>query len=132
MFDCNGPLLVLNTPTYHPVLEHHTGYIFDYYEFHFYKPREMFFSHIFEAQVFALYRKARLELDPAQKPETVTAVDYILSAESYDERMPEGGNTGLAGVRQRPGHREPEQAPPARLTEPWEPEDIPEIDWFGE
>ena len=70
MYDCAGPLMVLATPTYHPVLEHHTGYIFAYYEPHLYKPRELFFTHIFEAQVFALYRNARLSLISEDAPQT--------------------------------------------------------------
>jgi len=81
MFDCSGPTLVFVTQTHHPILEHHTGYIFALYDVHYYKPKEMFFRHIAEAQVFALYRKARLEMNPDSKPDRVTALAYVLNAE---------------------------------------------------
>jgi hypothetical protein len=87
MFDCGGPTLVFVTQTHHPLLEHHTGYIFAYYEFQMHKPQELFFQHIAEAQVFALYRRAKLELDPDMKPERVTALDYVLREEDDSRFM---------------------------------------------
>jgi hypothetical protein len=82
MFDVGGPTLVFVTQTHHPILEHHTGYIFALYEMTMHKPRELFFSHVAEAQVYALHKGASLHMDPRAAPERLTALDYLLSAET--------------------------------------------------
>ena len=101
MFDCGGPVLVFVTQTHHPLFEYHTGYIFAYYEFHYHKPKEMFFRHVAEAQVFALYRKARLEMDASQAPERVTALEYVLNGEDESKyiNMPELRHNAAARKR---------------------------------
>lgn len=81
MYDVRKPLLVFVTQTHHPVLEHHTGYLFAEYDFTYLKPRELFFQHIYEAHLYALHTGADMEMDPERKPEIVTALAYILSAE---------------------------------------------------
>lgn len=94
MYDIKQPLLVLATPTYHPVLEHHTGYIFQLYEIYYSKPRELFFQHIFEAQVYALHVGAEFSIDMHTAPGVVTALDYVLNANPYDNwpEAPADGN----------------------------------------
>lgn len=101
MFDCGGPVLVFVTQTHHPLFEYHTGYIFAYYEFHYHKPKEMFFRHVAEAQVFALYRRARLEMDATQAPERVTALEYVLNGEDESKyiHMPELRHNAAARKR---------------------------------
>ena len=138
MYDCGGPTLVFVTQTHHPLLEHHTGYIFALYDIHYYKPKELFFQHIAEAQVFALYRKARLELDPDAKPDKVSALDYVLSAED-DSRYGEPPDHGLRGQSpaSRKGKRntEAEFELDAALVEQEEEAmlvEVAEIDFFGE
>lgn len=97
MYDCSGPTLVFVTQTHHPVLEHHTGYLFALFDIHYHKPKELFFQHIAEAQVFALYRGARLCMSPDATPERVTAVEYALNGEDESRfiHMPElrGGSS---------------------------------------
>lgn len=88
MFDLRDPVLVFNTQTHHPVLEHHTGYIFDFYAITARKARPLFFTHIWEAHVFALRMRATLEMNPDAKPDIVTALDYILSTTDGDSRYP--------------------------------------------
>lgn len=135
MFDCGGPTLVFVTQTLHPVLEHHTGYIFGYYDIHFRKVKEMFFQHIAEAQVFALYRGARFEMDPSRKPDTVTAVDYILSAEEViDESFrEERGRTSKGGYRPRRQRIDAEFD--SEAVSELQPTDMlveEEVNWFGD
>lgn len=79
MFECAKPVLVLDTPTYHPVLNHHTGYIFQLYDFAMYKPRELFFQHYAEALVFANHIGAKCELDSNKKPERLTSEAYLVT-----------------------------------------------------
>lgn len=76
MFDISGPVLVFDTHC-HGFNNEFTGYIFALYEMEFSKPRELFFSHIAEAQVFALNRGAALFMNPACKPERLAASMYL-------------------------------------------------------
>ncbi len=128
MYDCAGPQLVLATPTYHPVLSTHTGYIFAYYEFHFHRPQELFFAHIFEAQLFALYRGAEMHLDAGAAPQVVTALDYIISAPEYDDSRFLDSPSRLPGS----GDTRPTSRKPANTFGPPPEDDIPEVDWFGD
>lgn len=77
MFECSSPVLVLHTPTYHPLLEHHTGYIYGLYDMHMSKPRELFFTHHYEALVYALHVGAKMELDYSRRPERLTSEAYL-------------------------------------------------------
>ena len=138
MFDCGGPTLVFVTQTHHPLLEHHTGYIFALYDIHYYKPRELFFQHIAEAQVFALYRQARLEMDPEAKPDKLSALDYVLNAEdeSRFENMPDmrGRSPGSSRLGRRK-NTEAEAELDSALVELEEEAMLVEvgaIDFFGE
>lgn len=90
MFNCSGPTLVFVTQTAHPLLEHPTGLIFALYNVQDYKPRELFFENFLAVQAFAQGR-ARIEMDPARKPERVTSADYltIIQDESQFINMPE-------------------------------------------
>lgn len=142
MFDCGSPTLVFITQTHHPVLEHHTGFLFGYYEFQFRKPKEMFFAHIHEAQVFALYREARLEMDPEQRPEEVTALGYSLAGQDESlfmhipdmrtnhEKVPD--SAGLAARKSKQAALDlPTDEQLTELDELLTAES-PAIDWFGE
>lgn len=81
MYDCSGPTLVFVTQTHNPVTEQHTGYIFALFDVHFHKPRELFFSHIAEAHIFALRLDAVLHMDEEAAPGVVTALDYAVNGE---------------------------------------------------
>lgn len=154
LFDISKPTLVFVTQTHHPVLEHLTGYIFALYEFHYHKPVELFFSHIYEAQVFAQYRGAALVMDSDKRPGTVTAVDYILSRDT-EETLPEGPedvpdgrafNTGRGNSRPHKGARLPVgpglEAQPFSLfsntkkhtgiNDEHNLADADDLDWFGD
>ena len=85
MYDIKKPLLVMATPTYHPLFEHHTGYIFQHYDAYFSKPRELFFQHIYEAQVYALHLDAEFSLNSDVAPGLVTALEYILAADPFEQ-----------------------------------------------
>lgn len=76
MFDVSQPVLVFDTHC-HGFNNEFTGYIFALYELEYSKPRELFFSHIAEAQVFALNRGAVLFMNPACKPERLAASMYL-------------------------------------------------------
>lgn len=132
MFDVSKPTLVFVTQTHHPVLNHFTGYIFAYYEFHYHKPKELFFRHIHEAQVFALYRDAVLELRPERKPDTVTAIDYVLHGAhgndaDYPEPVDDPEELKSAAVKRASAKYEQKRA---RILERRNAE-AKEVDWFG-
>ena len=97
MYDCSGPLLVFVTQTHHPVLEHHTGYLFAEFDIHYHKPRELFFEHIYEASVYAMHMGARMSMNPDETPTRVTALEYVLNGEDESRfaHMPElrGGSS---------------------------------------
>ena len=148
MYDISDDLLVFVTQTHHPVLEHHTGYIFAEYRCHYRKPRELFFTHFFEVNLYALHTGAKIELDPTRKPGIVTALDYVLNAQD-DSQYGSGGSTGLAGGRTRKGKGPNREAdPPASDVQAWEAEEesgaglgvefgdlsgeVGDIDFFGE
>lgn len=132
MFDISEPALVFDTQTLHPILEYHTGYIFKYYEFHFHKPREMFFTHIYEAQVFALYRGAKLELNPDLKPGIVTAQEYTLSGQDESQFLAMPDLRSFRGSAAKV--KLPEVPTDQQLVEMDElmTGEVPAIDWFGE
>lgn len=81
MYDLARSLVIFDSPTYHPILEFHTGYIFHEYQLHFIKPRELFFQFPYEAQLYALKTGADWVMDPRLKPELVTALDYLANDE---------------------------------------------------
>ena len=56
MYDCSGPMLVFVTQCHHPLLGHHTGYLFAEYDVLYDEPRELFFEHIASAQTYAIKR----------------------------------------------------------------------------
>lgn len=101
MYDCSGPMLVFVTQTHHPLLGHHTGYIFAEYDVMYSEPRELFFEHIATAQAYALkcterrnrvvrtllwgekveemhqVPPMRLVLNPDHKPERLCALSFL-------------------------------------------------------
>lgn len=110
MYDCNGPMLVFVEQTLHPILGIHTGYIFAEYDVTYEEPRELFFSHIWEAQVYALNRSVwhdtrryagrasdvvihselelhqgmQLIMDPRAKPDRLTSLAYLFNYAETD------------------------------------------------
>lgn len=92
MFDIRNDLLVFVTQTHHPVLEHHTGYIFAEYRVTYRKPRELFFQHYYEVVVYALHMGADIELDPDRKPDIVTALDYVLNQQDDSQYASTGAH----------------------------------------
>lgn len=133
MYDIAKPVLVFVTQTHHPVLEHHTGYIFAEYDYEYHKPRELFFAHIHEAQIYALYRGAVLELDPDSKPGIVTAQNYVLTAED-DSRFMLVPDLRLSDEhRARAQKRGKANAKTEWVPMPEPQEEVePVVDWFGE
>ncbi len=110
MYDLRGDLLVFVTQTHHPLLEHHTGYIFAEYRFTYHKPRELFFQHIYEVNLYALHTGAKIELNPDNKPGIVTALDYVLSAQDdsqYGEVL--SGMDSQAATRWRKDQGRPKE-----------------------
>lgn len=91
MFDIKDDVLVFVQQTHHPILEHHTGYIFAEYKVTYRKPRELFFTHFWEVNVYALHTGAKIELDPDRKPEIVTALDYVMNQQDDSQY----GSTGV-------------------------------------
>jgi hypothetical protein len=109
MYDCSGPMLVFVTQTHHPLLGHHTGYIFAEYDVMYSEPRELFFEHIATAQAYALKCTERrnrvvrtllrgtkmvethpvppmqLVLDPDLKPERLCAQSFLTSLFDYGD-----------------------------------------------
>ena len=143
MFDCSGPTLVFVTQTHHPILEHHTGYIFALYDVHFHKAKELFFQHIAEAQVFALYREARLEMNPDAKPDRVTALEYVLSGEDASQYIgiPTGHNYEAEAATRKARRRQQKEAELEAALAEMEAEqeeavlldaEVGGIDFFGE
>lgn len=141
MYECTGPTLVLHTPTYHPVLNHHTGYIFGYYDFQLRKPRELFFQHYYEALTYALRIGAKLLLNIKDAPQRVAAEEYLtaLADDSQFIEMPDfRKNTRHAGMF----GQKPSGAPESRsevaevLDSPTldmpNDEAVQEIDYFAE
>lgn len=94
MYDIRHPQLVFVTQTLHPVLEHHTGYLFAEYEIHYRKPRELFFQHIYEAHVYAMKTGAEFVMDPTMKPGIVTALDYVTHGVEEDLYSEAGSRWG--------------------------------------
>ena len=154
MFDIHDDVLVFVTQTHHPVLEHHTGYIFAEYRVTYRKPRELFFTHFFEVNLYALHTGAKIELDPTRRPDIVTALDYVLNQQD-DSQYGEGpGRTGLAGGRsldqsKTKRRQQMEVEGPATDVEAWQEEEekgtglgvefgdpsdgnVDDIDFFGE
>jgi hypothetical protein len=116
MFDCSDPLLVLETPTYHPVLNHHTGYIFRYFEYSAREYRELFFEDAITAQVFANKLKALLVMDPNCQPARVSALTYVLANHDDDSRYMDDTETPEVDVV--------EPAEPPFLRAPWVEETV--------
>lgn len=77
MYDITCRKLVMSTPTVHPILGHHTGFIFAEYEPLADEPRFLFFEHHLAAQLFAAKRGADLLLNPADAPERMAPEDYL-------------------------------------------------------
>ena len=94
MFDIKDDLLVFVSQTHHPVLEHHTGYIFAEYKVTYRKPRELFFTHFWEVNVYALHTGAKIEMNPERKPDIVTALDYVMN-QSDDSQYGDGGTFAM-------------------------------------
>ena len=106
MYDCNGPCLVFVTQTFHPILNSHSGYIFAEYDFLYAKPRELFFSTIAEAQVYALKRTANqqgeggenrgirgmaLHMHPDAAPQRISSLSYLTNFDLDDSRFHDMG-----------------------------------------
>lgn len=109
MYDCSGPMLVFVTQTHHPLLGHHTGYIFAEYDVMYSEPRELFFEHIATAQAYALkcterrnrvvrtllrgekveemhqVPPMRLVLNPDHKPERLCSQSFLTSLFDYGD-----------------------------------------------
>lgn len=88
MFDVAKPILVFNTQTHHPLLEHFTGYIFQLFEYDASAPRELFFESMAAAIMFAKRAGIDLSWDEADRPEWVTALDYVNNHDSMWDHMP--------------------------------------------
>ena len=78
MFDIETPQLVFDTHCHGPTGSF-SGYIFGYYEMDAKDVRELFFSHIVEAQMFAIARGAALLMNPKSKPDRMTILDFMLN-----------------------------------------------------
>ena len=99
MYDVRGPTLVFTTQTHNPVTEQHTGYIFRLYDAHFDKPREFFFSNIFEATIMAAHWGADLLTNERSAPDRLCAEDYaanILDESAFMKGPPDGRSSGRA------------------------------------
>jgi hypothetical protein len=153
MYDIRHKQLVFVTQTLHPVLEHHTGYLFAEYEIHYRKPRELFFTHIYEAHVHAMKTGAELVMDPNLKPGIVTALDYVANDEDSSLYGATGAHwvsdTQQAEWRKYQPRRKPVPEPETDVAA-WEAEeeagtglgaafpqgeadgDIGDIDYFGD
>lgn len=149
MYDISDDLLVFVSQTHHPILEHHTGYIFAEYRTTYRKPRELFFTHFWEVNVYALHTGAKIELNPDHKPEIVTALDYVLSAQD-DSQYGEGGTYARESAERwarKKGKAEPRDTQvPSTEVQAWEDEEekgaglgvefgdggVDDIDFFGE
>ena len=149
MYDIANDLLVFVSQTHHPVLEHHTGYLFAEYRVTYRKPRELFFQHFFEVNLYALHTGAQIELNPDRKPEIVTALDYVMNhvdESQYGETMSHGAqNKPWSDTRRKLGHGTPKDAEiPATDVQAWQEEeekgtglgaefgDLGDIEFFGE
>lgn len=154
MFDIRDDVLVFIQQTHHPVLEHHTGYLFAEYRVTYRKPRELFFQHYYEVVVYAAHTGAKIELNPDRKPDIVTALDYVLN-QLDDSQYGATGSTGLAGGRVWKEDQAKGKGPPRDVESPatdvqaWEDEEekgtglgvefgdltdgsVDDIDFFGE
>lgn len=139
MYDCNGPCLVFVTQTFHPLLNSHSGYIFAEYDFLYTKPRELFFSTIAEAQIYALKRGTQLtdareslevrgmalHMHPDAKPERISSLAYLTNFDLDDSRFHDMG---------RPSPSEPSELrrKSRQVAIPREPVgELGDVDFFG-
>lgn len=81
MFDIQDPFLVFETHCV-DIFDIFTGYIFRWYEPNETEPRELFFSHIIEAQLYAKARCAVFSMHPGSHPRRVTVEDFLRNHES--------------------------------------------------
>lgn len=84
MFDISKPLLVFDRPAFGEIGTRCRGYIFRLYEFHFRRHKELFFSHVGEARMFALRYGADYSMDPTNQPDIVTALEYVMNHDPMD------------------------------------------------
>lgn len=92
MYDITQPHLVFDTHC-HGESGSFTGYIFKYFERDVSKPRELFFSHFAEAQVFAIQKEAILLMNPKAAPTRVGILDFLYTLTEDDSFL------GMAAAR---------------------------------
>lgn len=145
MFDIARPLLVFETQTHNVMTGKLSGFIFRYYEYHYRKPRELFFSDPIEARVFAQKKGADFSMLTEHQPEVVTALDYVMNHDPFSH-YPQGDTEAedvadylaqqssarrSAEYRRRKRDRRREVEDDRMFDEDFDEEDA-ELDWFGE
>lgn len=140
MFDIARPVLVFDTQCHNVLTGRLHGYIFRYYEFHYRKPRELFFTDPIEARVFAQKKGADFSTNADMQPEVVTALDYVMNHDPFVHYpqpldMHEGDDwrdieRRKADAQRKRDWRALETLDPDELNS--ESESDPQIDYFGD
>ncbi len=96
MYNIDTPVLQLADICKYTHIPKVSGFIFNYYEWQYDKPRELFFSNYLEAKHFAVKKGAEFSLAIDGQPERLSAIDFCLDRPTDVMDMADPpGNTGL-------------------------------------